>query len=144
MLGLDNAFYRSFVALLAPAIVFDADDKNADKRAMQADALDQVCDYIQANLELPITLTDLERISGLSARGLQYAFRRRFDCTPIAWISRNRLVLARALLQAPKEGTTVIRAAMQAGFRYPGTFAQDYRKRYGESPSATLKLAMGK
>ena len=139
MLGLDNAFYRSFVALLAPAIVFDADDKNADKRALQADALDLVCDYIQAHLAEPITLTMLERISGLSARSLQYAFQRRFECTPMVWVSRERLVLVRSLLQAPKEGTTVIRAAMQAGFRYPGTFAQDYRKRYGESPSATLK-----
>ena len=72
MLGLDDAFYRNFVALLSPALVFGPAARHADRRAKEAHALNQVCDYIQSRLGTALSLTELEQVSGLSERGLQY------------------------------------------------------------------------
>lgn len=144
MLGIDNSFYRNFVALLAPELVFDQASGKSGTQARQADVLDTVCDYIQAHLAHPLTLTTLEQISGLNARALQYAFKRRFGCSPMAWVRQERLVLARDLLSTPEADSNVIKVAFAAGFNHLGKFSQDYRKRFGESPSATHKRAISR
>ena len=47
----------------------------------------------------------------------------------------------RALRDASRDGTKVSEAAPRYGFRGLGQFAADYRARYGELPSATLRRA---
>jgi AraC-like DNA-binding protein len=142
MMGLDNAFYRAFVALLAPKQVFGRGTKTSSTKTAEADVVHRVCDYIQAHLENPITLTELEQIAGISARRLQYAFLHRFGCSPMEWLRGERLNLAHARLRAPHKGMTVTSVAHGAGFSHLSAFASQYRARFGESPSATLKRAL--
>jgi AraC-like DNA-binding protein len=138
MLGLDDAFYRAFVTLLAPALVFGDASQHIGRQSKKADVLSLVCDYIQSRLEQPITLTELEQMSGLSARSLQYAFLNRFQCSPTEWIRRERLSLARERLTASSEDTTVTAVALSCGFGHLGLFARYYHEHFGEYPSATL------
>lgn len=138
MLGLDDAIYRSFVALLAPTLVFGNVGRDADRRAKEANTLNRVCDYIQYRLSHPLTMTELEQVSGLSERGLQYAFQRRFGCSPFAWVRLQRLAMAQALLRDANSAATVNGVALQAGFATPSLFARHYRKHFGELPSETL------
>jgi AraC-like DNA-binding protein len=142
MLGLDDTIYRSIVALLAPALVFGDAARDADIRAKDFDALNLLCDYIQAHLSDPIALTELENISGLSARGLQYAFRRRFKCTPMQWIREERLNLAHDRLRHAGPGNTVASVALSCGFTNLGTFSNLYLQRFQQFPSVTLKNAL--
>lgn len=140
LLGLDDTLYRCFAMLLQPELFFPA-TKNAAAQLPDDRRLDRVCDYILSRIDQPITLTELERLSGLSARGLQYAFLRRFQCTPTAWVRQERLELARTRLAAAAPGTTVLSIAIACGFGNPGLFARYYRKRFGELPSETLAHA---
>jgi transcriptional regulator GlxA family with amidase domain len=82
-------------------------------------------------------MTELEQVSGLSERGLQYAFRRRFNCTPMAWVRQQRLAMAQALLRDPHGPVTVAAIALQTGFASASLFARHYRQHFGELPSET-------
>ena len=142
MLGLDDSIYRSIVALLAPALVFGDAARDTDMRAKDFNALHLLCDYIRAHLSEPITLTELESISELSARGLQYAFRRHFSCTPMQWIREQRLNLAHERLLHAAPGDTVASVALSLGFTNLGTFSNLYQQRFQQFPSVSLKYAL--
>ncbi|GGA70588.1 hypothetical protein GCM10011490_21540 [Pseudoclavibacter endophyticus] len=88
-----------------------------------------------------VTVADLARAAHVSERTLYEAFRREAGCSPMAWVRRYRLEAARRVLAAagPADGTTVIAVARAHGFGHAGRFAAEYRARYGEPPSATLR-----
>lgn len=96
-------------------------------------------DYIQANLEAPITIADITAVAGIPGRTLFKHFRDFKGISPMQYLRNARFDRARrALLPAdPAESITDI--AMEAGFLHMGRFAVDYRRRFGESPSATLR-----
>jgi transcriptional regulator GlxA family with amidase domain len=47
--------------------------------------------------------------------------------------------MAHRLLAAPLPGQTITSVAYDCGFGHLGEFAQNYRSRFGESPSETLR-----
>lgn len=136
MLGLDDMLLRVVALLLAPQVfgrpVTPA--RGNDSRA----ALQKVTEHIVGHLSEPITLGDLERISGLAARTLQLAFRKVHGCSPREWIQRRRLLVARERLLAALPSDTVAAIATACGFTRLATFSAAYARRFGESPSATL------
>ncbi|MBM7519750.1 AraC family transcriptional regulator [Nocardioides nitrophenolicus] len=84
-------------------------------------------------------VADLARLSGVSARTLQDAFRRELDTTPLAEVRGARLERARGdLVAADPLSTTVAVVAARWGFFHLGRFAQAYRDRFHELPSQTL------
>ena len=135
LLGIDDLFYRNIALMMRPELFLIQD--HAEKRT-DWKTIDGLCEYIEANLDKRLTLTDFEQVSGLSARGLQFAFQRRFQCTPMEWVRWERLVLARKRLSNAIPGTTVMAVALACGFSNPGKFARHYQKRFGELPSDTL------
>ena len=135
LLGIDDLFYRNIALMMRPGLFLIQD--HAEKRT-DWKTIDGLCEYIEANLDKRLTLTDFEQVSGLSARGLQFAFQRRFQCTPMEWVRWERLVLARKRLSNAIPGTTVMAVALACGFSNPGKFARHYQKRFGELPSDTL------
>ena len=82
----------------------------------------------------------IARECGVSPRALQYAFRRHLGCTPLAYLRRVRLDLAR---QSLRNGTcvTVSEAASRFGFFNPGRFAAEFRTLFGENPRDALMRA---
>ena len=54
-------------------------------------ALDLLCQHLRNNLIKRFTMSDLEELSGLSARTLQYQFKNQFGCSPMRWIAQQRL-----------------------------------------------------
>jgi AraC-like DNA-binding protein len=98
-------------------------------------------DFIEAHLREPITLTDIASHVSLSARSVQQGFRSELGTTPMAYLRDRRLERAREeLIDAiPSDGVTVTDVAVRLGFSHLSHFAQLYRQRWGESPSATLR-----
>ena len=82
----------------------------------------------------------LSRTIGLTVRGLQYAFRRHLDTTPLAHLRRVRLTHAHHDLLAadPTDGATVTDIAARWGFYHPGRFASLYRETYRRAPRLAL------
>lgn len=137
--GIDETILR-IVALLFNFEELSAGD--ADTRAHPA-IVHLACEYIDANLTNTITLTDLESITGLSRRSLQYAFRAAFDCTPMQWVAQRRLEAVRSQILAARQGANLTMIAGEY-FANLGEFARMYKQRYGELPSITLKGAIAK
>ena len=77
----------------------------------------------------------------LSPRGLQAAFRRRLDTTPLAHLRSVRMQRAHRDLQnaEPGDGLSVAAVAARWGFAHLGRFAIEYRRRFGIYPSQTLR-----
>lgn len=136
MLGVDDMLYRIIAVMLAPEALAAAFARGPTSASSAA--ISQVTDYIVGHLDQPIALSDLERVSGLSARTLQLAFRKAHSCTPREWIKRRRLALAKERLLAADTSTTVAAVALACGFTRRSGFAAAYTQRFGESPSATL------
>ncbi len=103
-------------------------------------ALRRAKTFIDEHASAPITLTDIADEARLSARHLQGEFRRYYDTTPMAYLRRVRLDLARdALVHAdPADGDSVARIARASGFSHPGRFAAAYHEAFGEYPLQTL------
>lgn len=88
--------------------------------------------------ELP-TVVDICEALGVSARTLQYAFREYIGLSPVAYLRVCRLNRVRAELAASDpQSSTITQVAMRFGFLHLGRFAGDYKRMFGESPSATL------
>ncbi len=97
--------------------------------------------FIERNLSDHLTLAEVAAAAGVSVRTLQAAFRSELRTTPVAYIRSRRLDRARAELADERtEGTvTVTDVATRWGITHLGRFAAEYRARFGESPSQTLR-----
>ena len=141
--GIDDAFYRNIAMLLQPGLFLDASTSTPNRKYARR-LLDRVCQYIQAHLNQPINLTDLERVSCMSRRKLHYAFLKRYNCTPMQWVRAERLTLVHNQLNRGIPGDKVTTIALDCGFNKPAAFADYYNTRFGEMPSATLARAQAR
>jgi AraC-like DNA-binding protein len=96
--------------------------------------------FMEENLRQPIGLGDLARAAGVSARALQFAFRRFRETSPTARLRALRLEMARSdLARADPDASSVAGVAAACGFGHLSRFAADYKARFGELPAETLR-----
>jgi AraC-like DNA-binding protein/tetratricopeptide (TPR) repeat protein len=96
-------------------------------------------DAMRANVERNWNAVDLAAVAGVSSRTLQRQFRSFLGKVPRAVLRDVRLECARReLLQGPPD-TKVMDVALRCGFPHFGRFSSEYRRRYSETPSQTLK-----
>jgi AraC-like DNA-binding protein len=86
----------------------------------------------------PLRVDELAAEAGVSLRTLQEGFRSRFGTSLTGYQREQRLVRAHRMLSFPPGDTTVADVALACGFVHLSRFAQDYRARYGITPSVTL------
>ncbi len=100
--------------------------------------------YLHEHADEAITMETLVEQSGVSARSLYAGFRNFQNASPMAVLKSERLHRARAdLLAADPAHITVTEIATKWHFFHLGRFAADYRKAFGEAPSATLNRSRG-
>lgn len=103
-------------------------------------ALRRAVDFIHDNAHRDIGVTEIAAHVYLTARAVQYMFRRFLDVTPSEYLRMIRIEHARNdLLSADRSTTTVAATAARWGFAHTGRFAVSYRQAYGESPHETLR-----
>lgn len=97
--------------------------------------------FIEEHVAADIGPADIAAAARMSVRGLQAAFRRELDTTPMAYLRAVRLdAVHRELLAAdPTAGSTVEAVAAHWGFTHRGRFAAAYRDRHGQTPATTLR-----
>lgn len=87
----------------------------------------------------PLSLADLCAAAGVGKTALQRAFRDLYDESPLSYLHKRRLMQARETLMLDPSGRAAVkRAALGAGLTALGRFSVEYRRLFGESPSATL------
>lgn len=111
---------------------------NARSRAAQ-----RAYTYLMDHRASPVTVGELCAASGTNERTLQRVFLETFALPPAAVVKAVRLTAARSALRDPSATTSVTDVALHRGFFHLGRFAHDYRELFGESPSETLRRALG-
>ena len=138
-LGIAGIEQTLMTALLAtqPSNYSDALAKQASpatpRHVMRAEEL------IRSHPERPITVGDLIATSGVSARTLFEGFQRFRGTTPMALLRTVRLERVRAELETVPPSENIAGIAFKWGIVHLGRFARDYRRRFGELPSHTLR-----
>jgi len=97
--------------------------------------------YIDAHLAEKLTVESIAKAVHMSVRSVQQGFHDELGMSPMAYVRERRLErvhdeLADAL---PSDGVTVTEVATRWGFTHLGSFSQEYRKRWRQTPSETLR-----
>ncbi len=96
----------------------------------------QTRELIAQQSESPISVADLCRHLGISRRTLQYCFTNMLGTSPVVYLRTERLNNVRRMLRT---ANSVTEAAVHWGFWHFGHFSQEYKRMFGELPSATFK-----
>jgi AraC-like DNA-binding protein len=96
-------------------------------------------DYIEAHLDSVVTLTDIVAASQVPGRTLFKHFKDWRGASPMRYLRIARLKKVREALQQAEPEQDIAEVAMRWQFEHMGRFAVEYRKRFGESPSQTLR-----
>lgn len=105
-------------------------------------ALTRAVDFIQAHASDRLTVAEIANAACVSPRTLEAAFRRRYDQSPLAYVrgvQLDRVHDSLRLAHRSQRGAQVTEVAMENGFTHMGRFAGYYKKRFGCTPTQTLK-----
>lgn len=142
--------FEQFESTLINALVYGQSNSARSRMRQPAGSLApyyvrRVEAYIRANLHEPLTIERLAEHAGVSASTLFAGFRSRHGQSPMAYVRQLRLERVRAELLETEasHGSTITDVATRWGFAHLGRFAVDYKRQFGESPSASLRARRG-
>ncbi|MDB6001621.1 MAG: transcriptional regulator, AraC family, partial [Rhizobacter sp.] len=138
--GLENAMLQALL-MFQPSTVHEA--LHAVHAVPQRAPVRRAIDFIDAQLQQPLTVTDLALQAGVSVRALQLGFQQELGVSPMTFVMQRRLERIRTELQQPHPHTTVTGTAHDWAMPHLGEFAKRYRARFGEAPSMTLRRSRG-
>jgi len=95
-------------------------------------------DYLRAYAHEPISADQIAQAAGVSMRSLCAGFKEFLGVSPMQYLRDLRMECARTELMSG-EAANVSGVALRWGFGHMGRFSNDYRLRYGETPSQTLR-----
>jgi AraC-like DNA-binding protein len=101
-------------------------------------ALRDARDFIIANADTSITVSDVAALAGCSIGALHKGFCEYFGVPPRAYLYRARMAVARARLERPEAELSAAEIVERCGFIALGRFGAHYKSRYGESPTQTF------
>ncbi|OOL32811.1 AraC family transcriptional regulator [Rhodococcus rhodochrous] len=100
----------------------------------------RVLDRIHEDPAQPWTSADMAELAGVSVRRLQEGFREYLGVCPRDYLLDLRLErIHQELAAGDPAATSVTEVAMRWGMTHTGRFAAAYRRKYGVTPSATLR-----
>ena len=137
-LTVDDSIYRLCVGLIQPEI-FSNPGACRSQRAPPREEITRLCEFLRAHLTQPVSLTQMEQLSGLSSRVLQYSFKKHFGLRPKEWHRKQRLHGARAALCQSGGTVKISSLAFDFGFPSASDFSHRYRQEFGELPSETMQ-----
>jgi AraC family transcriptional activator FtrA len=96
--------------------------------------LSRLLDWARSHLSIDHTLDSLARRSSMSPRTLQRQFKETVGLSPYEWLVRERIAMAKDLLQASDQ--PLPRIAELVGFKSQETFRHHFRRLIGTNPTA--------
>lgn len=95
-------------------------------------------DFIEKNVDQPITLPQIAGVACLSIHHFLRLFKQVFEETPHQYLTRKRIERAKDLLLTTSISVTDI--CQSVGFRSPGSFSWLFRRHVGCSPEGFRAL----
>lgn len=110
-----------------------------DSPPARIEMVKQLQQWVEEHPLEPISLDRLSRQVYVGRRSLILGFKEHLGMGPMAYFKLRRLhAVRRELMEAAPGAITISGLAASWGFLNPGHFARDYRRLFGELPSATL------
>ena len=134
-----------FVDTLVRGFLLAAEHSHRDalmgrERSLTPRAIRRAVDVIEAEAQLPLTLSSIAARSQVSVRSLQQGFKRHLGMSPMSYLREVRLRRAhQTLLESDPSIVTVASVAYDWGFTNLGRFAAAHAARYREPPAKTLR-----
>lgn len=142
-MGIDDQIYRLLVWHYLTKDGEWRDSAWTNKHVMPSERiLRDLEDFIGANVNQGLTLTDLELHSCYSARQLQNLFMATHGCTPMQYVRNKRLAKALERIENAIPGDSIAMIAREMGYRQTSHFSADFKKIFGHSPSDVLRSAI--
>ena len=117
--------------------------ESAEKQVLPA-VIRVVEEYLEEHVQEPITIAQIAMHAGVSARSVQLSFQRFRGVSPMQLLKEIRLRRVRVELETQQlADVQVSSTALKWGFTHLSRFSSDYKQRFGESPSKTLKRRWG-
>lgn len=98
------------------------------------DGIRATLQWVQENLDRPVSVDDLARMAAMSSRTLTRRFRDTTGTTPMRWITHQRVVRAQHLLETTDLPVEVV--ARHVGIGTAANLRQHFGRHTGLSPSA--------
>lgn len=95
--------------------------------------------YINTHIHDPLHIKDFAQVLGVSQRSLNAAFQSHIGVPPKQYIKAQRLDGVHDELKQLGKDASVTDVATKWGFTQLGWFSAEYKKRFGESPSETVR-----
>ena len=134
-----NELLETLLATLRVAGDFESTRSDRTRQA-QSLIVKAAEDYAIALSSDRLYVTDLCKLTAVSERTLEYAFKEIMGLTPVTYLTRLRLHRVRQALLAANPGSTTVSAeALNWGFWHFGEFSRSYRECFGELPSETMR-----
>lgn len=105
----------------------------ADISPVSESRLARVQEFVQENLDWPITLAEMAAVAGLSQFHFGRKFRAATGRTPHQYVLEIRLARARDLLRS--SSAPISQIAQRCGFTSPSHFAAAFKRCFGVSPT---------
>jgi AraC-like DNA-binding protein len=100
----------------------------------------KICEYVKDNIQNKFSMQELENLTGISARAIQFKFKKQLNKTPFQYIEEQKLLKAFEIIQACKKEKSVTCVANDVGLHHLGRFSIKFKKRFGVSASHLAKL----
>ncbi|MFC0002662.1 GlxA family transcriptional regulator [Micromonospora siamensis] len=101
-------------------------------RAPEAPTLEPVLEWLMGHLDRPVTVEDLAGRAGMAPRTFARRFRAETGTTPHDWVTSQRVLLARRLLE--ETALSVEEVAGRAGFGDAAGLRHHFTRRVGTTP----------
>lgn len=108
------------------------------RTAIRPSHVRRVQDYIHAHAHESLSAETLADIGGVSLRGLYAGFKNFLGVSPMQYLRDTRMERVRAELLTG-EANNVTGVALRWGFAHMGRFSAEYKMRFGETPSQSIR-----
>jgi AraC family ethanolamine operon transcriptional activator len=141
--GCADGLAMSLQEMVIEALTADASARPFPRAAREAQRIVVSAeDFLVMHLDTPIYTSQLCTALSVSARKLYDAFMATVGMSPHVYLKSRRLANARRVLQQEGADPSSIKSvALTHGFWHLGNFARDYRRSFGEAPSATRAVS---
>jgi len=135
---------RSFGEFVTTALLVHQPHNYSDRlrrleRTVTPRDVKRAIDYIEGNLDAAIGLPEIVAACGVPGRTLVKHFRDFRGTSPMRYLRTARYEKVREALTRAEPEESVAEIASRWGFTHMGRFSVDYRRRFGEAPSVTLR-----
>lgn len=110
-----------------------------DERAIKSMRIETVRSLVDRDPSARLRVEDLAAAAECSVRSLQANFAEYGATSPMDFVRRRRLAIARKRLLDPGCRDSIGDLAVEHGYRSASRFASDYRRLFGESPTETRR-----